>query len=266
MKFLMIGRKGLGGVRMRGVDIAARLGVPFCDSREIPPGKLGTVVVTKYWPENIREIRSRCERLILDPLDCWCQTNPTMRAQDFWRWCQLETDADMMVATTPSVEETMRGAGVSALYAPHHADQRIKPDWRDPRGPVVYAGGVRYLGQERDAIAAACRTLGREFIVRDDKDCWQALQGASVVISTRFGVERTPLNIWCKPGVKLANAARAGIPVLATRDPAIYSLCETDLVTGDWEEDIRVAIAGEPCQAPHDPEIYCNVLRGVMAC
>lgn len=264
MKSVIIGRSGLGGVRMRGIDIAARLGIPFADSRTLPPGRHGTVIVCKYWPENIRDIRARCERLILDPLDCWCQTNPLMRAQDFWRWCKEETGADAMVATTPSTQETMRAVGIETIYAPHHADERIGRDWRDPAGPVVYAGGLRYLGIERESIAAACKALGREFIVRDDKECWQALQGASVVLSTRFGVERTPLNIWCKPGVKLANAARAGIPVLATRDPAVFTLCQTELVTGDWVEDIRAAINAEPCNAPHEIEDYCSTLRGIL--
>lgn len=264
MKFLMTGRAGLGGVRLRCRNAAAKVGVPFFDSRAIPPGRHGTVILTKYWPENIRDIRSRCDRLILDPLDCWVQTYPLMRAQDFWRWCQQETGADMMIATTPSARETMRAVGIETIYAPHHADERIGRDWRNPSGPVVYAGGVRYLGQERNAIAAACKELGRDFIVRDDKDCWQALQGASVVLSTRFGVERTPLNIWCKPGVKLANAARAGIPVLATRDPAVFTLCDTELVTGDWVEDIRAAISAEPCNAPHDIDIYCSAIKAIL--
>lgn len=264
MKLIMTGRSGLGGVKMRGVDIAARIGVPFYDSRTFPAGRHGTVIVTKYWPDNIREIRARCDRLILDPLDCWCQTQPMMRAMDFWRWCQEQTGADAMIATTPSVVETMRGAGIKTYYAPHHADQRVGTDWRDPQGPVVYAGGVRYLGQERAAIAEACRAIGREFVIDDGRDCWRALQGASVVLSTRFGVERTPLNIWCKPGVKLANAARAGLPVLATRDPAVFTLCETEIITGDWEEDLRAAIASEPCHAPHDLELYCDVLRGLL--
>lgn len=264
MRFAIIGRSGLGGCRMRGADIAARIGIPFYDSRQLPPGKYDTLVICKYWPDNIEEIRSRCRRLILDPLDCWCQTFPLMRAQEFWKWCQEVTGADAMISTTPSVTETMQAAGITTYYAPHHADQRIGTDWRNPRGPVVYAGGVRYLGGEADRIAEACKAIGREFIVRDDKHCYEALRGASVVLSTRFGVERTPLNIWCKPGVKLANAARAGIPVLATRDPAIYTLCRAEIVTGDWIEDLQAAIKSEPCDAPHGPELYCNVLRGLM--
>lgn len=264
MKFAIIGRAGLGGCRMRGADIASRVGIPFYDSRQLPAGRYHTIIVCKYWPDNIAEIRSRCERLILDPLDCWCQTYPLMRAQEFWAWCREVTGADAMIATTPSVAETMQAAGIATYYAPHHADQRIGTAWRNTHGPVVYAGGLRYLGGEAKRIEAACRAIGREFIIRDDKFCFEALQGASLVLSTRFGVERTPLNTWCKPGVKLANAARAGIPVLATRDPAIYTLCKTEIVTGDWEDDLLAAINSDPCNAPHDPEIYCDVIRSLM--
>lgn len=263
--FAIIGRSGLGGVRMRGIDIAARIGVPFFDSRMLPPGRYGTLIVVKYWPDNIREIRSRCERLILDPLDCWCQTQPQMKPQEFWRWCKAETRCDAMVATTPSVAETMKSSGVEVLYAPHHADQRIGTDWYNPDGPVVYAGGGRYLGSEAKAIEAACEIVGRKFVIRQDADCWQALEGAALALSCRFGPERTPLNIWCKPGVKLANAARAGIPVLATHDPAVFTLCDTELVTGDWVEDIRAALKSAPCRAPHTIDLYGDVLKGLSA-
>lgn len=260
----IIGRSEMGGVKMRGVDIAVRAGLQFFDSRMLPPGRYGTLIIVKYWPDNIREIRSRCDRLILDPLDCWCQTQPQMKPQEFWRWCKEQTGCDAMVATAPSVAETMKSCGVEVLYAPHHADPRVGTDWYNPDGPVVYAGGGRYLGSEVKAIEAACARLGRDFVSRQDADCWQALQGAALALSCRFGPERTPLNIWCKPGVKLANAARAGIPVLATHDPAVFTLCDVEMVTGDWEADIAAALKSPPCNAPHAIDDYANLLRAIL--
>lgn len=264
MNAAIIGRSGLGGVVMRGIDVAQRLGIPFFDSRMLPPGRYGTLIIVKYWPDNIAEIRSRCDRMILDPLDCWCQTHPEMKPGQFWRWCKEQTRCDAMVSTSPAVSEMMQSAGISTMYAPHHADQRIGRDWYNPDGPVVYAGGGRYLGSEAKAIEQACKDIGRGFVLRQDSECWQALQGAALVLSCRFGPERTPLNIWCKPGVKIANAARAGIPVLATRDPAIYTLCETEIVTGDWIGDITAALASKPPDVPHSIDDYVAVLKGIL--
>jgi hypothetical protein len=247
---------------MRGRDIAARLGIPFLDMRGLLNQKFGTLVICKYWPKEIDRIRDNCERLILDPLDCWCQTRPAMPVVEFWRWVQASTRCDAMIATTPSCRDAMTTAGVQPLYAPHHADERIGRDWYKPDGPVVYAGGARYLGDEREAIAAACERLGRRFVVDDSKDAWKSLQGAALTLCVRFGDERTPLNVTCKPGVKLANAARAGIPVLATNDAAVLSLCPgVTTVSGDWAADISAAQQSAPPAIAHGMEPYTNLLR-----
>lgn len=259
------GRPNLGGFRMRGSDVARAIGG---DIIELPlRGPLrhyDVIVLVKYHCEHAGILRKHCDYFVADALDCWVQTRPEMKPAEFFRWWQQQTGCDAMVATSPAVVEMMKSAGVETIYAPHHADERIGRDWYNPAGPVVYAGGGRYLGSEVQAIAQACKDIGREFVLRQDKDCWQALQGAALTLSCRFGPERTPLNIWCKPGVKVANAARAGIPMLVTQDPAIFTLCDAEIVTGDWIGDLTAALASKPPAVPHAIDNYVGILRGLL--
>lgn len=252
MTLTFIGRKGLGGVQMRGMQVARVLGATFHDWKSVPDNQFDTVVLVKYWDqEQIPSLRRACRNLILDPLDCWTQTRPDYRPADFWRWCQQQTQCDSMIATSPAMAESMADAGIQATVIPHHADPTIAPDWYERTGPVVYAGGSRFLGDAFKSIKDACNALGRGFIAREGRDCQNALQGASLTISVRLGDERTPLNVWCKPAVKVANAAAAGIPILCTDDPAITSLCEVPIVTGDWKADIAKALKAPPPNCPH---------------
>jgi len=250
---------------MRGRDVARLLGVPFYDVTDLPQGeRFGTLVLVKYWPPNIASIRAACDRLILDPLDVWTQTKPDAKPVEFWRWVANQTGCDAMLATSPAAQETMREAGVETILAPHAADPRIGADWYDAHGHIVYAGGQRFLGSELPAIEKACRRLGRRFVARYDRECWQALQGAALSLCVRFGKERTPLNCWCKPAVKLANAAAAGIPVLSTNDPAVYTLADVPLVTGKWDDDIASALNSQAPFYPHSLDEYAAHIAEIL--
>lgn len=253
MRLTFIGRSGLGGVQMRGVDVARVLGAAFYDWKRVPSHAFDTVIVVKYWDaETLASLHQRCQRLILDPLDVWTQTRPHDEPEAFWRWCQSETRCDAMIATSPAMQESMNAAGVKSILIPHHADPRIEPDWYDAAGPVVYAGGLRFLGDARPRIEAACKRLNRRFVAADDRSCWQSLRGAGLALSVRLGEERTPLNVQCKPAVKIANAAAAGVPVLCTDDPAITSLCDVPTIDGDdWETAIALALESGPPRCPH---------------
>lgn len=259
------GRMPLGGVCMRGRDVAQRLGVPFFNLREFPAEKFGTLVLVKYWPENIAAIRQRCDRLILDPLDVWTQTRPNAEPVEFWRWVKAETGCDAMLAATESVKATMEAADIPAILAPHAADPRVGLDWYNPDGHVVYAGGERFLGDEGPAIKAACKRLGRKYVARFDRDGWQALQGAALSLCVRFGDERTPLNLVGKPLVKVANSAAAGVPVLATPDAAITSMVDVELATGDWVADIAAGLRSECPHYPHSLDEYARHLAEQLA-
>lgn len=254
---------------MRGRTIAERMGATFKDWSQLPAGPLDTVVVVKYWTPQIRDLRKRCRLLCLDPLDCFTKTHPKMAPEQFWDWCYQETACDVMIATSPACERTMQSPHWRTVLSPHHADERIGIDWYDPDGPVVYAGGERFLGDERPRIEAACRELGREFVCRFDGECWKALKGAALSLCVRFGKERTRLNLECKPTVKVANAARAGLRVLSTRDSSIESL-ETDSIgftnpdALSWGEDIKWAMSDSwyP-KYPWTVDTHCAVVRSL---
>lgn len=268
-----VGHKNLGGARMRGRDVAERLQQQGYDARfysweELPAGNLDTVVVIKYWTPQIIELRKHCRLLIGDPLDCFSQTKPNAEPTDFWRWYCKQVNPDIILSTSPACSETMEGCGDRVVLAPHHADERIGTDWYNPYGMVVYAGGQRFLGDQAPLISEACAKLGRKFCTAYDKDCWRLLQGAVLSLCVRFGKERTPLNLQCKPTVKVANAARAGVPVLATPDPAIWSLVgQTIECRGgdlDWFRDVlRGTSNQQPLDYPWTLDTHCELLRSL---
>jgi hypothetical protein len=254
------GNSKLGGVQMRGRDVADRIGVPFVPLADAACLRFRTLVLVKYWPDNVSALRQQCDRLILDPLDCWTQTKPHAEPEAFWRWVAGQTGCDAMLATSPAVQATMALAGVATILAPHAADPRIASTLHDPSGPVVYAGGERFLGDQAPAIKAACKTLGRKFVARFDRDCWQALRGAALSLCVRFGEERSPLNLVGKPLVKVANAAAAGVPVLATPDPAIESMVDVETTTGDWVSDLAAGLRSAAPVYPHSLGEYAAYL------
>jgi hypothetical protein len=229
MRICFTGRRGLGGVTMRGVQVAKMLGVPFLDlKREFlaTRERWDTVVLVKYHDGQGAEIRSRADRLIYDPLDCWSslQEWKNLDAQRFWKWTRSQLGYDDILATTPACLQVMKNALVSVPVhlLPHHADTLIGVTgrWYDPAGPIVYAGGLRYLGTQIDNLQRAAKKVGRRIILDQDRCCEKRLRGAALALSLRLEPENTSLNKSCKPTIKGANAAAGGVPLLATPDPA----------------------------------------------
>lgn len=231
-RIAFIGRKALGSVRMRGVDVAAKLGVPFLPLKAITSGKRwDTLVLVKYWTDRrenyAKWIRRRCDRLIFDPSDCFSQYKPHAEPGDFWRWCHKQLDFDEIVATSPAALESMGvllREKVLGHLMPHHADPRVGPDWYDPDGPVVYAGGPQFIRSAVDEIAVACNRLSRRFVLAEGPGSWRALKGAALCLHLRLPPTDTPLARVAKPQVKLENAAAAGLPCLATPHACATSL------------------------------------------
>lgn len=260
MSVLFVGRAGLGGVQMRGVDIAKRLGAEFRDWSNLPDHAFDAIIVVKYFDaEQIKKAHKLCHRLILDPLDSWSHCKD-WTPDTFFSQLWSTSRCDEMIAASPSAAKFMP---CKSHVIPHHADPRIG-DWYNPSGPVVYAGGKRFLGKQSEAIREACKSLGREFIVQQDRDCWQALKGASLTLSVRCDGEETMLNQHCKPAVKVANAAAAGMPILCTDDPAITSLCDVPTTTGDWRFDIEHALCCDPPSYEHSIDKAVELYKGIL--
>lgn len=264
MKVAFVGRPKLGGVKMRGVAVARELGVPFIDSREIRASdRWDALVLVKYWDEHAATLRAACERLIFDPLDCWMQTKPYANPEAFWNWTWKQLRFDAIIGTSPACIETMEATPkrrFSVHLAPHHADPRVGPDWYDPNGPIVYAGGRQY-------IEAALPKLEKLPRMRFDfeKDAWKSLRGASLMLHVRLHPHDTPLNRHCKPQVKLENAAAAGLPILATDDPCVTSMLPTGYPVvrkiDDWFGNNPLP---SPLCNPVTLADHCNRMREIL--
>ena len=220
-----VGRSGLGGVQMRGRAVARQLGVPFVDLRDISRSpRFDVIVLVKYWGTVAKTIRSKCNTLVFDPLDCFTQLGPNDTPESFWKRTRQIANWDHILATSPACRETMKSAGPTFLV-PHHADPCINADWHNPRGPVVYCGGERFITSRRNAIAETCKAMGRQLVLDFNRTAHLSLEGAALSLHPRFAPQDTPLNVYCKPQVKLENANAAGVPTLATADECVLTPC-----------------------------------------
>lgn len=272
MKIAFVGVKGLGGVVMRGQQPAYELGVPCLGLHELKEhGKFDVLILVKYHREYGSLIRKRCNRLIYDPLDCWSSLKHWRHADpvEFWKWTRRELGYDEIIATSPACATVMQEAlpMVKVHMLPHHADRMVGPHWHDPDGPIVYAGGQRFLGDQMLAIEAGCRANLRELIVDIGRACEKSLKGSALCLHPRLAPEDSPLNRWCKPQIKLENCAAAGLPILATKHPCIYSL-RPDLCWIDdgqpWEKNIRRALDSPPLAEPVTLGQHVESLRKVI--
>jgi len=246
---LVFGQLNLGSFRMRGIPVANESGARLIDSREEYRGRESLETVLAVKSEVPSRLREKAKRLIVDPVDLWYSSEeesaktPAKWLADFYARNKFD---EIIVSTIPMMEATKRGLPktVKVHLVPHHADPRIGLDWYDPQGPIVYAGSLQFVFPVLNQIRAACRNLGREFVINHQHHSWKALQGASLVLAPRAG-GRTRLNLECKPTVKIANASQAGIPCLATDDLAITTLFP-DVHTvplSTWEDAGKLEIA-----------------------
>lgn len=258
MKVAIIGNRSLGGVVMRGQHVAQRLGIlcySLAEIDRIPHHDV--LILVKYHNDFGAQIREKCDRLIYDPLDCWSSLAKWRNRDpvDFWRWTRAQLGFDEIIATSPACAETMTESlpTVPVHILPHHADPRVGPNWYHPDGPVVYAGGIRFLGSHAQAIEWACNKLGRQFVADVGRACERSLKGASLCLNLRMSPENTDLNVMCKPQVKSENAAAAGLPMLATYDPCCYSLRPEAAYFNEglsWKDNIERALGSAPLSDP----------------
>jgi len=243
MKNAMCGPRGYPSWRARGEGLAETQGWVVLDCRKPIPGKFDTIWVVKRrvghsLPENLR---ASCDRLILDPLDYWASptsADPYRCWRSFWD----ELPFDDLIATSPASQIVMREGlpeTVSVHLLPHQCDPRIRREWYDPDGPIVYAGSRCFVSRVQKVLIEAGRILGRE--VRLDfrqHHAWRSLEGAALQICLRFPPHNGAWNRLHRPQIKLENSAAAGIPVIYNGHE-----CETSLHPGHVVFD--VAASGE---------------------
>lgn len=246
MKVAVFGDPRLGGVQLRGVQLASQLGVPFIPLPLTEPApQLDVGVMVKYGRGYEVRIREACRFVIYDPLDDWGQQD--VNPYEHWRRIACILRPTVMIATSPACVAVMKlGRRYVDLpprlhLIPHAPDTRL--NWhRDKDAPVAYVGDTRYLDGHSLYIINACKKSGRQvrFIEEPPVEL-----SACLLLHPRLGRSATAINRLCKPQIKLANAARAGIPVLATDDPAVMTLAEnvTTLPVGEWSDVDALASA-----------------------
>lgn len=273
MRVAVAGRKGMGAFELRGRMVAKHLGwdvIELDDRKKKITKKYDVIVLVKYDLSRIAEVRSACRFLVWDALDAFTQWYPHGEAEEFWEFYQCKIGCDAIIATSPACAETMRDSiGVPVWLLPHHFDPRIKPIERDPKGVVMYWGGRQYIESAVEAIGFACQEVGREFIIDESKGPWQSRVPVSLAMHPRLPLFNSPVMRKCKPQIKMANAAAARLPVLATDDPAVTSLHSGTRTLTPREfmsvECLESAIAQAVNDAPPSPAVslaeHCQNLQ-----
>lgn len=271
MKIAFAGRAGLGGFLMRGESVAKVLGA---DIIPLPTQRISkhydVIVLVKYAVGCETLLRNACDRFIFDGLDGWSD-KPNATPEDLWRWRYKHLKFDDILATSPACLETMATSVPEARchLLPHHADAKIDSSWYDPQGPVVYAGGQHYAARYLGDIERACRHVGRKFVGNFGRRPVDSLRGAALQLHPRFPPTDTPLNRLCKPQIKIANAAAAGCPILATAHPCVTSLDSGGCLIDhhdNWERLLMRALESSPPVLQSTLQEHAQKLRKLLGC
>ena len=220
----VVGSDSFAGVRMRGRLLARHLFCEVVTPSRLPDMARREIVVAIKKGFDPALLRAKSDRLIYDPLDAFASERHPVRPVDYWQSEYERIGFDDILATSPACYDRMREAlpnPVAVHLVPHQCDRRIRLNWHDPKGPVVYAGLERFVHSGIDRIQKACRKIGRRLLLSNTCD---GLRGASLVLALRLPPYDTELNRCCKPQIKLENAVAGGIPVVATDCPASVSL------------------------------------------
>jgi len=274
MKIAVLGWPGFGAVQMRGMTLCRQFGWEFIDSQSAfsQRAKWDTIIAIKRHFPN--EIRRQCRRLIYDPVDCWAPLDQSIPSV-YWKERHKELCYDEILATSPSCLQVMKEgtpSDVKVHLVKHHCDPRISKGWHNPDGPVVYAGDPVYISSILDKLNSACNLLGRELITCHGKAAWNSIRGASVALAIRAEPFNTLLNRYCKPQVKIENAAAAGVPVLSTNDPCSIS-SRNGFVTLDPQDcfnetllanHLNTAIHSNPLRAPITLQDYLCAMEKIV--
>lgn len=273
---MIIGPTNWGYFRMRGAPVADRCGWPVQTSRgRVSWDGAETCLALKCDVPPI--VRDSCRRIIYMPGDQWFESREQMSSEPVdWliKKCRANKATDLILESPALAGVLQEVDGLTVHVLPHHADPRVQADWYHPHGPIVYAGHRAFVERGRDILIAASKRLNREIVFDYSDTAWRALQGASLVIAMRYDPYATEMHRFLKPAVKVANAAAAGIPVLATDDPAITSIY--DVVTVTKEQSLSVdavsaamhrAIESGPQDLPvYTQGQYVEDLMEIMKC
>lgn len=266
----VVGNLKYGGVTMRGLSLSKHLSCKLISPRQVREiARRRTIVAIKkdFCPTTVR---GKCDRLVYDPLDVFCDVRDNVDPLVYWRASFEQLKFNDIIATSPACHDAMRAAlpsDVAVHMIPHPCDPRIEKNWRNPDGPVVYSGLRQYVESGIDRIRHACRLIGKEFVI--GPSC-EVLRGASLALALRLPPYNTELNRRCKPQIKLENAAAAGLPLVSTDCPAAVSLHpEIERVPADFSakclaQAMRHALDGPGLSEAFDTEQYLTEMEQTL--
>lgn len=213
-----------GTFNLRGLPLCEELDAELINIRHPPLKNYDVIIIVKRALERgfspSKEYRKKAGKLIFDPLDYW-SSKERLDAFKFWNRTFKQIEPDIVLATSPACKLAMSHNDYRIELVPHSSDPRIRSDWYDPDGPIVYIGDPRFIEARKPVIREATDMMRIPFKTsKDVKD----LKGARLALALRLGPWQTSLNQKCKPQIKVENALAAGIPVLLTGHPAETSL------------------------------------------
>ena len=275
---IVIGPTSYGSFKMRGRPVARSLGFDQFNSRGKYASNKKFDVVFAVKAHVPPRLRSRTKRIVFEPLDLWFSDSRQSRlSPGEWLLKQYAANPfdDLVISTLPMEEAAIKvlPSTVNVHLIPHHADERIGMGWLDPDGPIVYAGHSYFIKGFEQEIHRAAERLGKRFLVDGSANAWKSLQGASLVLAPRLG-SRSRMNLEGKPTIKIFNAAQAGIPCLATPDPAIVGL-HPDVITLEaerWSDpetiagSMSAAIATGPSAVRFHRDDWLAKISGLLKC
>lgn len=229
MKIGVAGPLGWASFRIRGEPLAKMLGWKLIDVSKRIREHFDVIWLVKRKGNNYIHVRNHCDRLVFDPLDFWHSPNG-VNPSACWRRVYKDMPFDTIIATSPAcwakMHESMKGTDVPVHMLPHQCDHRVSEHWYDPAGPVVYAGAGSFAKNYEPILTKACRVIGREYRPNYSQyHGWQGLQGAALVLAIRCGRSHNcRFTRFCKPQIKIENAAAMRCPVLCGGHPAEISL------------------------------------------
>lgn len=279
MDVAVCGPRGYGSFRLRGNPLHNHYGWDMLHCHVPLERSYDTVYLVKRrlrrdLPENLSQ---NCRRLIFDPLDFW--SSPARLSTSIpvaWIGLWDRYRFHDIVATSPACYRTMRESlaprGVRVHLVPHHCDKRIKPDWYNPDGPIVYAGDRCYIGRYIDQIKHACDKIQREFLLAHGQHhSGLRLEGASLALCLRLPPHDSEFNRYCKPQIKLENAAAARLPVAYNGHPCEMSLRPNghvikpeNLTTSRLATELLLALQAERFDNPFTEQQYVESIKKIV--
>jgi hypothetical protein len=233
VSIVVVGDETWGSFHLQGDPIVSTLGAQHVNPQCLDEWTEMKDVCILIKTDSIK--RTHCRRIIYHPIDMYVSENAQHKTATQWiREKYEKVRFDAVIATTRvfyNVCVSTLPDYVTVCYLPHYADERVAPNSRDRNGPIVYAGLPHFVKREKRTLTHAANRIGRRIVFDHSTESWRSLDGAALVLATRFPPYASPLDKVIKSCIKVENAARAGVPVLITNDDAITSTYGENSVT-----------------------------------